>query len=59
MKKLLLLATLFVSYSASSQVILSENFEGVTMPALPAGWTSTTAVDGVWETGDAASANAG
>jgi hypothetical protein len=59
MKRIILISTLFITFSGSAQIIVTEDFEGVTMPALPAGWTTSTLVAGVWESGDAASANAG
>ena len=43
-------------------VVLTEDFESVTAPALPTGWTTYnvgTPTDGVFETGDDAAANAG
>jgi hypothetical protein len=43
-------------------VVLTEDFESVTAPALPTGWTTYnvgTPTDGVFETGDDAAANVG
>ena len=57
MKKNLLLVALLISGASFGQVI-SEDFEGLG-GALPAGWVSTTAAAGDWETGDDATANAG
>ena len=49
MKKLLLCASLLLVGSASAQMV--EDFEGVTAPALPSGWTQVTnATDGGYAT---------
>lgn len=60
MKNLLLCGSLLLAGSAFSQV-LTEDFEGLSGGALPAGWTtaSTTPGTGDFVTGNAAAANAG
>ncbi|NVK64577.1 MAG: Omp28-related outer membrane protein [Flavobacteriales bacterium] len=60
MKNLLLCGSLLLAGSAFSQV-LTEDFEGLSGGALPAGWTtaSTTPGSGDFVTGNAAAANAG
>ncbi len=53
MKRILLTVAIVVTslLSAQAQVVFSEDFEGVTPPALPAGWAHTEpAGAGVWET---------
>nr|WP_294860008.1 Omp28-related outer membrane protein [uncultured Fluviicola sp.] len=55
-KNLLALSALFVAGTSFSQIIVSENFEGITAPAIPATWSQTTlATDGGFKGGTAAS----
>ncbi len=59
MKKLLLVGILFSGTVAFGQV-LSEDFESVASPNLPAGWTTSNASGGdMFITGNSAAANAG
>lgn len=54
MKKVLMLLLLAFAmhFSAYSQIIFSENFEGTTGTALPAGWTKMCTGPTEWESGD-------
>lgn len=46
-KSLLAFSALFVAGTSFSQIIVSEDFEGITAPAIPATWSQTTlATDG-------------
>ena len=55
-KSLLAISALFVAGTSFSQIIVSENFEGITAPGIPATWTQTTlATDGGFKGGTAAS----
>lgn len=55
-KSLLAFSALFVAGTSFSQIIVSENFEGITAPGIPATWTQTTlATDGGFKGGTAAS----
>lgn len=59
MKKLVLFGALFMGTTAFGQV-LTENFDAVTAPGLPAGWTTSNGNGGdVFETGINTDANAG
>lgn len=53
-KSLLTLSALLLAGISFSQVVLSENFEGVTAPSIPGTWTqSTSATDGGYLSGTA------
>ena len=59
MKNLLLLGAMFIATTSFGQG-LTENFDAVTAPGLPAGWTTSNASGGdAFETGTSANANAG
>ena len=59
MKNLLLLGAMFIATTSFGQG-LTENFDAVTAPGLPTGWTTSNASGGdAFETGTSANANAG
>ncbi|TSJ45405.1 Omp28-related outer membrane protein [Fluviicola chungangensis] len=54
-KTLLAFSAVFVAGTSFSQIIMSEDFEGTTAPAIPATWSQTTlATDGGFKSGTAA-----